>query len=229
MSRNTKLVGLFLLILLSACAPSRFIEPLEEGEKQVMVSLGGPLIQNLDLVPVPIPQVSLSAGKGITDRLTYYNSMYLTSLLDGVLHIDFGAVCALRRYDDSKPYFPGISSGLKLNIATDFFNTRFKLWPQIDFELYWKLINKRYTPYIGLENWYELIELENRHPRSPGQAMWLIYPHLGCIRQGQKYDLHFELKYMKPYHDEQNPRSYDYLQNSAGYTYGVFVGFTTRF
>ena len=68
MKKTPFLVVGFVALVLGACAPARFVEPLEKGELTVGGSLGGPVISFGG--PIPMPLSSVEVGYGLDTNLT---------------------------------------------------------------------------------------------------------------------------------------------------------------
>ena len=76
---------------ISSCAPSRYVRPLEEGQKAITGNLGGPLIKFSGMT-IPLPLTAISLGYGLKDNLTIYGGVHTTALSFGVIQGDFGVV-----------------------------------------------------------------------------------------------------------------------------------------
>ena len=69
---------ILLVVLLSSCASSRFVEPLDKNQLAVGVELGGPALGFGGAV-IPTPLSSISAGYGIDTNVTVYGCLLYTS------------------------------------------------------------------------------------------------------------------------------------------------------
>ena len=73
-----------IVVLVTSCAPTRYVVPLTKKEKSISVSFGGPIIEERGII-TPAPFLSFTYAKGKTKRLTYFGGLQLSSLLDGFL------------------------------------------------------------------------------------------------------------------------------------------------
>lgn len=74
------LVGIVILLSLTACSSIRHVKPLDPGEHRVGVSVGGPLFDSLGF-PIPIPLLSVDYQYGLTRNLSIGGAYYITPLL----------------------------------------------------------------------------------------------------------------------------------------------------
>ena len=70
---------IFLFLIISSCAPSRFVEPLKKGQHAVALDVGGPLIEFGGLI-IPTPLSSISYGYGIDSTKTVLRKFHLKLL-----------------------------------------------------------------------------------------------------------------------------------------------------
>ncbi|MBL4594071.1 MAG: hypothetical protein JKX68_09685, partial [Flavobacteriales bacterium] len=118
-----------------SCMPSRIVRPLDKGQKAVGAHLGGPLI-GFTGTTIPMPFTSIMYAQGITEKTTVFGSIHITSLLFGVIQTDIGA-CHNLYYNDSSRI--GLSVTPAINMAYDKWEGKFKLWPQVDVNMYWDI------------------------------------------------------------------------------------------
>jgi hypothetical protein len=86
---------------LAGCSISHGIAPLERGEDQIAVSLGGPLLSGS--TPV-LPLSAVTWRRGLTDRTTFHASLYPTQLaLFGVVGVGGGAFTEVVEADGARP------------------------------------------------------------------------------------------------------------------------------
>lgn len=57
------ILGVFILSVY-ACSPTRYVVPLEKGDKEVTAHFGGPMV-NFAGAPIPIPLTSIGYGQGL--------------------------------------------------------------------------------------------------------------------------------------------------------------------
>ncbi|HHG85447.1 MAG TPA: hypothetical protein ENJ82_11935 [Bacteroidetes bacterium] len=143
---------LLALIGMQACAPSRYIRPLEKGEKAISVTLGGPLFTNFGY-PMPIPLTTVTGAYGIKEDLTGFAALHPTSAGFGVIQMDLGISKAFLRPAGWKP---GFTASPILGFAADVWEGHFKLWPQLDLNAWWEYGERKHFVYAGLSSWFEL-------------------------------------------------------------------------
>lgn len=187
-----KSIILLLSALIGACAPSRFIKPLEKNEKAVSANIGGPTL-NYGF-PVPLPLTAISYAKGIDTNFTVFGSLHLTSLLFGNFQIDAGATYLF--HENKNCFIPSISGSLNGNLIWDIEDSKFKFWPQIDLNGYWEFGKKKHFVYLGISNWFELTKLRSHEQES--LSRWIYNPQLGTIIKSGKLQYQIEVKYLAP-------------------------------
>jgi hypothetical protein len=196
---NRLVIILILLALLQcACAPTRFVKPLESKQKAVGANIGGPLIGFAGTI-IPIPFTSVYGGYGVNEKLTITGSVHLTAALYGVVQTDITALTYLWRNDSSDA---GITCAPGVNVAWDKWEGNFKLWPLADVNYYKELAGKKRI-FIGLNTWYE--PAAKKLHGEVNQNHFLFNPHLG-IQTGLKRKLQsqFEIKYAGAGRDNRN-------------------------
>ncbi|MCK6612020.1 MAG: hypothetical protein L6Q78_13380 [Bacteroidia bacterium] len=209
------------LILLQACAPTRVVKPLQKGEQQVSVHLGGPLLK-FGGAPIPMPLSSVAYARGINDKITAFGSLHTTALLFGVIQTDIG-IC---RELYSHPAGFGISVNPVLNIAVDTWEGNKKLWPELSLNAYQSLYQKKLLLYAGSSTWFELASKRAHGETQPNRA--LFHAQLGLQYQRKKFSYTLEGKYLGMGLPTQ-PNVVDYigLQNKGAL--GIYLGLTRRF
>ncbi len=213
----------FLLLLLAiSCAPSRFVKPLEKGQKAINVHLGGPLI-GFAGTTIPIPFTSVTGGYGLKENLTVFASIHTTALAFRVFETDIGIVKQLMA---QKGYAPAITITPVINMAFDGWEYNFKFWPQIDINAYWHYKQKRNFFYIGLGNWFELST--NKAHNEKQLVHWIYNPHLGHTFVRNKWDYNLEVKYLAPT-TERTPNVVDYKGFGSTGAVGVYFSVTRKF
>lgn len=209
---------LVLLICISSCAPSRFIEPLEKGEQAVSFNIGGSLIEYGSLT-IPVPLSSLTYAHGLTDKLTVFGSLHTTSLLFNNLQTEVGALLLIRKQDR---WIPAFSSSLALNFITELSHGNAKLWPQIDGNAYWHLKTNKHRLHLGYSIWLDTQMLDENQ-------LAVINPHFGYSYRMKTYDFGAELKLLAPGVDNSKVfLPYQSIMGNKGAT-GIYLTFTKRF
>ncbi len=214
-----------LAFILFSCGPSRWIEPLPVGEKEAQVSLGGPVFTNLG-APIPVPLLSMGMAKGNTENLTSYGAFHLTSLIYGNIHMEGGALYGMRDYQKDSPLAPGLSLGVSVHFATNIDESA-RLWPQVDFNSYWKFGEKSHLTYFGITNW---LEIHNRtNEETVERPPWLISPQAGFrFKMKNGASLGIESKFITP-RISNAESAVDYFSFSPDFgAMGIFLSFNQR-
>ena len=202
--------------------PSRVVRPLQKNQKTVDFHLGGPLIGFAGKT-IPMPLTSLNYAQGITDKLTGFGSIHTTSLMFGVLQTDIGACYGLY-YSDSLRI--GLSVTPALNIATDLRENNFKVWPQLDVNLYWELKPQLSFIYVGIDNWFELSGVKAHEETQENR--WLFSPQIGFRYVRKKWNYNIESKYLLPYLNN-TPNVVDYKGINGKGAIGIYLTLTRKF
>ncbi|MFN6947043.1 MAG: hypothetical protein ACK4ND_19020 [Cytophagaceae bacterium] len=213
---------LFFLILVSSCAPTRIVKPLEKGEKSLAVSAGGPLV-NIPGIVAPLPFTSVSGATGLRSDLSLYSGINTTSLLFGVLHTDVGILKELRKPDG---FLPGISIAPSINFMIDHWEWNAKFYPQFDLNFYWHYINKKNFFYVGSSNWFEF-----SRSKAHGELLtqhWVPDVHLGHTFIIKKMGYTLEVRYLAPF-NENRIVVLDYISPGDRGAIGVYFGLSRRF
>ncbi len=116
--RNDVILGLGVLLIAAACAPSHAGRTVGRGMLQLEGGLGGPLVTNLGPA-IPIPNVPVGLRYGLTDRLDVAGHVNLLPLVTGgFLLVDTSLTWALVRHDGPRGWNLATSAGLA--VMTDF-------------------------------------------------------------------------------------------------------------
>lgn len=205
--------------LFQACAPSRFVEPLDKGEVTVGGTFGGPVIGFG--APIPMPITSVEVGYGIDTNLTAFAAVHTTAAYFGNLQLDAGITYKLL---DQKNYIPNVSVSPSFNFVHNFEYKSTKLWPILDVNAYWNYGQRRNYFYVGFNNYFEL---SSTMANGQDQAQhWLFNPQLGHIIKGKKdnWELTTEIKILGPNLDNSYAFiPYESLTGSRGAT-AFFIG-----
>jgi len=220
--KNFYLFILFGLVLLSACAPTRFVKPLEQDQWAISGSFGGPLV-DFDGTTIPIPFTSIGAGYGLTDYTTAFANINPTALAFGVLHLEAGVLQSIIAPEGVRP---GISAGGSLNFMGDMWWANMKLFPQIDANLYWEYGHRENFFYVGTSNWFDLAA-QKAHGEIQ-QNNWIFNLQAGHTFGGPKWNFTLEAKYLAPFHSNQN-LVVDYTSFSRQGAIGAYFGFIRKF
>lgn len=197
----TNLLAISCLVSIFSCAPSRFVKPLQKGEKAITANLGGPLI-GYSNTTIPIPYTAVTYGHGVTDNTTAFGSLHLTAIPYGNFETDFGVVHQLNKYDSLNKYVPGISITPVANFIYDKWQGNFKFWPQLDFNTYWDINKGKHFVYLGISNWFELANKKAHNQIQ--QNHWIYNPHAGISGQTGKWTNSLEVKLIAPNYSNKN-------------------------
>lgn len=192
-----------LIGLLSSCAPSRFVVPLEKRSQAVAVELGGPMILYND-VSIPVPLISATHAYGWKKNGTIHQSLHLTSLAYGTFQYEAGYLSNLFYHDKSKI---GSSYTIGFEYITDRWQWNHRIYPKLDWNFYWYLSGqggrtcdcpgakkKNVLFYTGISNW---VELNGIRPHGlPQQKRVLSNPQVGFLFYGKKLNWQIESKWI---------------------------------
>lgn len=231
-------ISLIVFLITESCGPSRFVVPLRRGDHAVSASFGGPVIEIPEVGNRPIPMSSITYGHGISDNLTAYGSLFTTAAIFGTIQLDAGVT---RRLWMNPKGNTGITVSPGLNFAMDIFEFNTKLWPQLDFNYYWKyskhyraqedfLTSKVFTHnfiYAGLGSWFELSRTKAHEQDQEVRMLPII--QLGHDLTWKRWILKTEVKLIGFNHRNENiVVDYKSVFGDFGAT-GVYIGITRRF
>lgn len=225
---NLRLRRLFSIAVLAAlsalasCAPTKYVRPLEKGELAITGTLGGSVFTNFGY-PLPIPNTSIGAGYGITEKWTGYASFYPTAAAFGDLQFDLGGVYGIMKPEGWRP---GISVAPGLNLVTDVWEGNFKIWPQLDANAYWNYGKRRNFAYLGLSSWWELAG--KRAHDEPQPQFLLPGFQVGHTFSGERWDFTTEIKMNNFIKSNQN-LTIDWSSIGNHGAIGVYFGVSKRF
>lgn len=212
------------LVMVSACAPTRYYKPLDKGEHALSGTLGGPLINVPGVAPMPIPFTTLGYGYGVTDDLTAYANWHSTSAAFGVFQMDIGS--SFRFWQNERM---GVSIAPTFNLLIDRFDADFRWYPQLDLNYYFEYGStdeKSNDIYAGFDNWFDP-QSQLAHGQ-PNTNRWLWNTHFGHTFNRNKWSYQLELKVLAPYIN--NNVVVDYISpfgDQGGI--GFYFGITRRF
>ncbi|MFT5820106.1 MAG: hypothetical protein ACI8ZM_001340 [Crocinitomix sp.] len=208
-----------LLIINQACAPSRFVEPLEKGEVSVGGTFGGPVIDFGG--PIPMPISTIEVGYGYDTNLTIFGALHTTAAVFGNLQLDVGISY---QFLEQKKYIPNLSIMPSFNVIYNFEYKSLKFWPVLDLNAFWNYGKRTNYFYVGVNNYFELngkmaFEQDQISP-------WLFSPQFGHVFKGKQenWQLTTEFKLLAPYlNNETAFVPYKSLLGTNGAT-AFFVG-----
>lgn len=207
---------------LFGCAPSRFVEPLEDNKWAVGASTGGPLVKLDTALVIPVPLSSIAVGYGLDDKTTVYGGVHTTALLFGTGQLDLGVV---RQFAEQDKYIPNVTGALGANMAYSPSAKSFKIWPTIDLNLYWNYGERRSYFYFGMNNYFDLSSTLAHNQQQTNR--FLLSPQLGHVFKSKwnTFQLTAEVKFIAPYKNDVFAFvDYGSLLGDRGAT-GVYIGF----
>ena len=204
------------------CAPTRFVKPLSKNENAVAANLGGPLIHYGKAV-IPIPFTSIMYGRGLTNSTTAFVSLHTTAALYGNFQTDLG-ICQRLYKNDSLRF--GITINPAVNMVYDKWSKNFRVWPQLDVNVYKDILKQKAFVYIGLTNWFEL-SAKKAHGEVQ-QNHVLINPHIGITYNTKKWGYTLECKFLQM-NKRNTPNVVDYVGIQQRGAVGVYLNFARRF
>lgn len=131
----------------ASCTTTRVVKPLEKGEVQLGLDVGGPIV-NTQMLPLS----SLHFAYGVHDKLSFFGGIHTTTLAFQTLQLDFGWCYNVLEQDGFKP---GISVNAVFNPMLSLRNADFRLFPEISPNLYWEL-GEKHLLHLGMINWFDL-------------------------------------------------------------------------
>jgi len=173
----------------SACAPSRYVRPLERGEVAVTGHLGGPLFNNFD-APIPVPLTSVAVGYGLREETTVYGGLHLTALAFANLQLDAGVTHAFVR---PQKWRPGVSVSPSLNMVLGFREGDVRVWPVVDANAWWEYGPRASQVYVGGQSWIELAGTRAHGADAPQRLLPGI--QAGHVYQRDRWAFTTELKW----------------------------------
>lgn len=211
-----------LIVGFSCCNTTRIVKPLEQGEVQIGADFGGPMIYFSGL-PITIPLTSVHAAYGYKTNTTLFTSIHTTALMFGVIQNEFGLTHQLMK---QKRYIPGISVSPILNTFIDTWEANFRIYPQLDLNLYWNYQSKPHLFFISANNWFELSK-QKAHGEVQ-QNQWL--PSLGIGHQWntKRFSIQLESKWLAPTQSNQDI-VVDYVATGNKGAIGIYFGISKKF
>lgn len=190
---NQAFIFLAAIILISSCTATRYVEPLEKNKQAVGFNFGGALIEYSGLT-IPIPLTAVSYARGLSDNLTVFGSLHLTSMYYKNFQTDLGVTYKLL---EQNKYIPALSVTPSINFIKHKGEGNSNLWPSIDLNGYWNYGKKNHYFYLGIMNWFELSKIRAHNEPSLRRVLW--NPQVGHVFKLGTFQLATELKFLAPY------------------------------
>jgi len=180
----------FLASWLISCAPTRFVKPLEKGQKAISASFGGPAIHYSKAI-LPIPFTTLCYAQGISQSVTGFGALHFTSSLFGNIQSDIGA--SIKLFEKQSGIGISVSPALQIGYSVSTPKS-LRLWPTLDLNIFYNLKSKKSYIYAGSNVWFELSkykahqELQSRH----------LIPNVqfGYVKANKLWNHQFEVKFL---------------------------------
>lgn len=188
----------FLCIGLLACTTSRVVKPLNQGEVDIALDLGGPIF-NYNGTDIPLPLSSISTAYGLNQNTSLYGGIHTTAIAYGVAQLDLGATLGLY---EPEGYLPGFSLSPAVNMSLDTWEYDYHVSPSVDFNFYWNIPQSHDFFYIGSANWFEISGKRAHGEDQP--SLWVPAIHGGYTWLPGKFRLTVETKYLAPFHSNKN-------------------------
>lgn len=211
-----------LIVVLNACAPSRYVKPLAKNQKALAFSFGGPLIR-FSNAPIPIPFSTLGYAQGITNDLTLFGNLHTTSALFGNAQLDLGATFQPLKKEDRYGFTVSPALQTAYNVRN---TTGFRIWPSLDLNSYWHPRKKPSYVYAGINTWFKLA---SRRAHEEPQKRWAIPNlHLGYTHVKTKWQHQVEVKYLG-IGIPNLPGVVDYIGISHKGSFGIYYSVIRKF
>jgi len=139
------------LAFLPACAPTRFVKPLEKHQSAVGFNAGGPLIHFAGKV-IPIPFSSFYYGYGLTEKGTLSVGWHATALAYENLQSDLAYTHSL---SVQKSWIPAFSATAGIQTIMGLREKALRIYPSLDMNAYWEYGRNRHMSYVNLNNWFD--------------------------------------------------------------------------
>ncbi len=218
-------ISLLGLLYFSACAPSRFVEPLKKKQLAVGANLGGPVI-DFTKKPIPVPLSAIAIGYGLDTNLTIHGGVHTTALMFGNLQVDAGVTY---KFLNQNGFVPNLSASPSLNYIQSFSEGVFKLWPQLDLNAYWNYGKKNNYFYAGFNNMFELSKTMALN--QPQKQRWLFNPQIGHVLKGKNQHFQFVTEFKFLVLNQENTYSFVPWKSVFGKygATGFYLGFRYLF
>lgn len=210
------------MFLLYACAPQRFVKPLEKQEQALNASFGGVLF-DYEGTSIPMPFLTVAYAYGLDDALTGFGALNLTSALYGNFQMELGLTGQLLQ---QQQYRPAISVTPVVNIMYRNSDAR-KVYPQLALNTFWEYGKHKDLFYLSIDNWLELSSVKAGEEKQKNRILFM--PGLGHSFQRRKHCFNAELKIIAP--DRSNEGLViDYTTPLGKHgAFAVFFGYTLKF
>lgn len=207
---------LALSILGFSCTATRVVKPLEKKEIQIGVDAGGPFV-NGGLVPL----TSVHAAYGISERLSAFGGLHLTTMAFQTLQLDLGACYGVSQQDG---FIPGVTLNTVLNPLVSLRDRQSRFYPELTPNAYWQL-GEKHLLHVGLAHWFDFYT--SQYDIGEGK---LLHPsvNIGYRANLRRLVLAAEFKWLSFNQEHKIPQA---TVNSLGDRggYGLYLSTSYRF
>jgi len=196
--RNIKFFSFILILTTLSCGTIRNVVPLEKDQKEVALSLGGPLIE-FSGTTIPLPLSSIDFAYGLTDVYTGFASLHTTALLFGVVQIEGGV---LRNLWVNEKANMGLSIAPSFYFMMDVWEYKPKFYPLLDVNFYTKYGKRNNLVYVSASSIFELSSQKAFNENIDRRIIpYLSLGHKWCFN---KWDYRLEAKYINFFEPNHN-------------------------
>ena len=199
-----------------SCTATRVVKPLEKKEAQVGFDYGGPYV-NDGMVPL----MSVHGAYGVSNRLSAFGGLHVTTLAFQALQLDIGASYGVSKQDG---LIPGVSFNGVLNPVISLRDGQSRIYPEFTPNAYWEL-GRTQLVHLGFTNWFDLYSSQNDIEKGT-----LMHPslNLGYRASIRRFVLAAEFKWLSFNQELKIPQATINTLNGKG-GYGVYFSASYRF
>lgn len=181
-----------IVFVVTGCTSSRFVKPLDKGQKAFFGNFGGPLIEFSE-IPMPIPFATIGYGQGIHHDITLYSAIDLTSAIFGVWHHEIGMSANILKLKNN--YAFSVQPGMHMFQNLQTFNA-FRMYPVMDISFYKQLPQQQYEFYCNGRFWINAYA--NQNPEWQGYSPITTGIYFGLQKHNKQWGHQFELGCIAP-------------------------------
>lgn len=182
--------------------------------------MGGPLIQFSGLViPVPISQIGI--GYGINQNLTGQMGIGTTAASFGVGHLQAGILYGISPCGKGSP---GITFQSQQHFFMDKWKGQFRWYPELGFSGFYDWSDKKNLIFLSAASF---LEMEKLNAFIKNQSFLIPWIGLGYQRHLDKWNWHFEARWLAPFEDNRH-LVVDYVTPGAKGGIGIYFGLVRK-
>jgi len=220
--KSALIIGLFSLMLIAACTPTRFVKPLEKDQSAIGFNAGGPLIHFAG-TKIPVPFSSIYYGYGVSDKGTASIGFHTTALIYENLQLDLGYTHQILEQEN---YIPGISLTPSSQFILGFRENDFRFYPAVDLNAFYEYGQMKHMSYVSFNNWFD------PHPgkvkASNDYSAWRPSIALGHIYRINSWEIGLEYKYLG-FNLDNTKTVVNYVNNIETGAHGIYLQFSKKF